>query len=85
MILDGSRSKCNRHFSFAYSCLQPIYHSADCTLTSTLQAFVALANGEIKTYDLLCLRISQYMIPNAWKAYEEKSLLGGSESASPTS
>ena len=64
---------------------QPTYPSDELTLTLIWQAFVALANGEIKTYDLLCLRISQYLIPNAWKAYEEKSLLGGLESNSPTS
>ncbi|KAM5536030.1 hypothetical protein V8D89_010288 [Ganoderma adspersum] len=62
---------------------QPV--NAIATSPSLTHAFVALANGEIKTYDLLCLRISQYLIPNAWKAYEEKSLLSGSELNSPTS
>ena len=46
------------------------------------QAFVALANGEIKTYDLLCLRISPYIIPDLWAIYEEKSLAGRSSSLS---
>ncbi|KAH9920224.1 uncharacterized protein BXZ73DRAFT_91957 [Epithele typhae] len=44
------------------------------TSPSHTHAFVALASGEIKTYDLLCLRISQYTIPNLWTTYEEKSL-----------
>ncbi|RPD65083.1 hypothetical protein L227DRAFT_571522 [Lentinus tigrinus ALCF2SS1-6] len=44
------------------------------TSPSHTHAFVALANGEIKTYDLLCLRISQYSIPNLWKMREEMSL-----------
>ena len=43
-------------------------------MTDCYQAFIALANGEIKTYDLLCLRISQFAIPNLWKIHEEKSL-----------
>ncbi|TCD68310.1 hypothetical protein EIP91_011169 [Steccherinum ochraceum] len=34
--------------------------------------FVALANGEIQTYDLLCSRVSPYTIPNMWKMYEKK-------------
>ncbi|TFK95007.1 hypothetical protein K466DRAFT_579508 [Polyporus arcularius HHB13444] len=44
------------------------------TSPSHTHAFIALANGEIKTYDLLCLRISQYIIPNLWKMHEELSL-----------
>ncbi|GBE77562.1 hypothetical protein SCP_0104400 [Sparassis crispa] len=40
-------------------------------------AFVALANGEVKTYDLLCLRISPYAVPNTWADYEEKVLASG--------
>ncbi|KAI0334428.1 hypothetical protein GY45DRAFT_1334312 [Cubamyces sp. BRFM 1775] len=42
-----------------------------------MSAFIALADGEIKTYDLLCLRISQYSIPNQWKLYERRSLASG--------
>lgn len=37
------------------------------------QAFVALSNGEIKTYDTLCLRMSPYTVPpNLWTLYEQK-------------
>ncbi|TFY59345.1 hypothetical protein EVJ58_g5836 [Rhodofomes roseus] len=40
---------------------------------SHTHAFIALANGEIKTYDLLCMRMSPYNIPSdAWAQYEEK-------------
>ncbi|GJE89618.1 hypothetical protein PsYK624_057220 [Phanerochaete sordida] len=40
-------------------------------------AFIALANGEIQTYDLLCARKSQYSMPNLWALYEHKVLAGG--------
>ncbi|KAI0718934.1 lethal giant larvae like, C-terminal-domain-containing protein [Cerioporus squamosus] len=48
------------------------------TSPSHTHAFIALANGEVKTYDLLCLRISQYVIPNLWKMHEEMSLSNNS-------
>ncbi|KAI0361067.1 hypothetical protein OH77DRAFT_1417267 [Trametes cingulata] len=41
---------------------------------SHTHAFVALADGEIKTYDFQCSRISPYAIPNQWRLYEKKSL-----------
>ncbi|CDO73112.1 hypothetical protein BN946_scf185007.g166 [Trametes cinnabarina] len=51
---------------------QPV--NAMVTSPSHSHVFVALADGEVKTYDLLCLRISPYSIPNQWKLYEKKSL-----------
>ncbi|KAG6813211.1 hypothetical protein H0H92_013098 [Tricholoma furcatifolium] len=39
-------------------------------------AFLALDSGEIKTYDLICLRKSQYTMPNMWKLYQDKQLTG---------
>ena len=45
---------------------------------------MALANGEVKTFDLLCLRISQYVIPNLWKMHEEKSLSSGMSATDPS-
>ncbi|KAI9057006.1 hypothetical protein FKP32DRAFT_1615502 [Trametes sanguinea] len=51
---------------------QPV--NAIVTSPSHTHAFIALADGEIKTYDLLCMRISPYSIPNQWKLYERKSL-----------
>ncbi|KAI0660581.1 lethal giant larvae like, C-terminal-domain-containing protein [Cubamyces menziesii] len=51
------------------------------TSPSHTHAFIALADGEIKTYDLLCLRISQYSIPNQWRLYEKRSLASGLELA----
>ena len=53
-------------------------------LRCIIQAFVALANGEIKTFDLLCLRISQYVIPDLWKVHEEKSLSSGMSATDPS-
>ncbi|KAI0778696.1 lethal giant larvae like, C-terminal-domain-containing protein [Trametes elegans] len=44
------------------------------TSSSHTHAFVALGDGEIKTYDLLCGRVSPYSIPNQWRLYEKKSL-----------
>ena len=38
------------------------------------QAFVALQSGEIKTYDLICLRKSPYVLPNMWTLYEEQTV-----------
>ncbi|OBZ79959.1 Uncharacterized protein C1F3.03 [Grifola frondosa] len=35
-------------------------------------AFLALGSGEIRTYDLLCLRTSPYVVPNLWALYESK-------------
>ncbi|KAK7695037.1 hypothetical protein QCA50_002225 [Cerrena zonata] len=39
---------------------------------SHTHAFIALSNGEVKTYDLLCAWYSPYTIPNQWSLYEEK-------------
>ncbi|TDL26364.1 hypothetical protein BD410DRAFT_836264 [Rickenella mellea] len=39
--------------------------------------FIAMKSGEIATFDLLCLRISPYTIPNMWKEFEEKMLASG--------
>ncbi|KAF7337490.1 WD40 containing SNARE-dependent exocytosis protein [Mycena sanguinolenta] len=37
-------------------------------------AFIALESGEIRTYDLLCHRKSEYRIPNMWRLYEDKTM-----------
>jgi syntaxin-binding protein 5 len=36
------------------------------------QAFVALESGDVKTFDILCLRRSSYAIPNMWDLHEKK-------------
>ncbi|KAJ6520108.1 WD40 containing snare-dependent exocytosis protein [Mycena sanguinolenta] len=36
--------------------------------------FIALESGEIRTYDLLCHRKSEYRIPNMWRLYEDKTM-----------
>ncbi|TFK56819.1 hypothetical protein OE88DRAFT_1670312 [Heliocybe sulcata] len=41
---------------------------------SHTHALVALASGEVKTYDLLCLRMSQYTMPNMLSLYEKETL-----------
>ncbi|KAH8099770.1 lethal giant larvae like, C-terminal-domain-containing protein [Cristinia sonorae] len=46
-------------------------------------AFIALANGEVHTYDLLCSRSSPYTMPNLWRLYEEKMVARGA-SLSPS-
>ncbi|KAK7063993.1 WD40 containing snare-dependent exocytosis protein [Favolaschia claudopus] len=37
-------------------------------------AFVALESGEIRTYDLLCHRKSEYRVPNMWQLFEDKTM-----------
>ncbi|KAF7311134.1 WD40 containing SNARE-dependent exocytosis protein [Mycena chlorophos] len=37
-------------------------------------AFIALESGEVRTYDLLCLRKSEYRMPNMWALYEDKTM-----------
>ncbi|KAF7303171.1 WD40 containing SNARE-dependent exocytosis protein [Mycena kentingensis (nom. inval.)] len=37
-------------------------------------ALIGLESGEIRTYDLPCLRKSDYRMPNMWKLYEEKTM-----------
>ncbi|KAF9469810.1 lethal giant larvae like, C-terminal-domain-containing protein [Collybia nuda] len=44
---------------------------------SHTHAFLALNSGEIKTYDLTCMRKSFYTLPNMWKLYEQEQLSGG--------
>ncbi|KIM47471.1 hypothetical protein M413DRAFT_439132 [Hebeloma cylindrosporum] len=39
--------------------------------------FLATRNGDIKTYDLTCLRKSPYNMPNLWKLYENKMAADG--------
>ncbi|KAF9270713.1 hypothetical protein L218DRAFT_1013731 [Marasmius fiardii PR-910] len=49
-------------------------------------AFIALQTGEIRTYDLTCLRRSPYTVPNLWNLYEEKMAASGMpEVTTPTS
>ncbi|KAF8078965.1 hypothetical protein FPV67DRAFT_1663632 [Lyophyllum atratum] len=48
--------------------------------------FLALNSGEIRTYDLTCLRKSPYTMPNMWKLYEDKLFAsGGSYTPTPES
>ncbi|KAG1754961.1 lethal giant larvae like, C-terminal-domain-containing protein [Suillus paluster] len=39
---------------------------------SHTHVFLALQSGEIRTYDLLCLKKSPYVIPNLWDMYQTK-------------
>ncbi|KAF8274032.1 lethal giant larvae like, C-terminal-domain-containing protein [Lactarius quietus] len=53
---------------------------------SHTHAFIGLESGEIKTYDILCRRVSTYVIPNAWEIYEKKLATSGMYvDAEPTS
>ncbi|KAF9015685.1 WD40 containing snare-dependent exocytosis protein [Cyathus striatus] len=45
-----------------------------CLSPSLSHVFFALHSGDIKTYDLACLRKSPYSIPNMWKLYEGKKM-----------
>ncbi|CCM03744.1 uncharacterized protein FIBRA_05890 [Fibroporia radiculosa] len=59
----------------------------NCLLVSPshTHALIALSNGEIRMYDLLCLRMSPYTVPpNLWSLYEEKVQASGMP-AIPTS
>jgi len=38
-----------------------------------LQAYIGLESGNIKTYDLLCRRLSPYAIPNVWELHEKST------------
>ncbi|KAF8167354.1 WD40 containing snare-dependent exocytosis protein [Crassisporium funariophilum] len=44
---------------------------------SHTHVFLATQKGEIRTYDLTCLRKSPYIMPNMWKLYEEKMAASG--------
>ncbi|KAJ6483896.1 WD40 containing snare-dependent exocytosis protein [Mycena vulgaris] len=48
-------------------------------------AFIALESGEIRTYDLLCLRKSSYKIPNMWHLYEQKTMASRMDMPAPES
>ncbi|KAI3622792.1 wd40 containing snare-dependent exocytosis protein [Moniliophthora roreri] len=49
-------------------------------------ALVVLQSGEIRTYDMTCLRKSPYTIPNLWSLYEDKMAASGMpEVITPTS
>ncbi|KAF8634948.1 hypothetical protein AX15_000677 [Amanita polypyramis BW_CC] len=37
-----------------------------------VQTFLLMHTGEVKTYDLLCLRKSRYTLPNLWDLYKRK-------------
>ncbi|CAL1694488.1 unnamed protein product [Somion occarium] len=50
---------------------------------SHTHAFVALSNGEVKTYDLLCSWHSPYTIINLWAMYEKISASGMPYSMEP--
>ena len=42
-------------------------------------------NGDVKTYDLACLKKSKYSMPNMWKLYEERiATTGASTFTSPS-
>ena len=65
----------------SYLAVSPSHNHVGATPTLVLlasyqsqQAFLALNSGEIKTYDLLCLSKSPYVMPNMWKLYEAKLL-----------
>ncbi|KAJ7170200.1 WD40 containing snare-dependent exocytosis protein [Mycena filopes] len=50
-------------------------HATTLTLSpSHSHAFIALESGECRTYDLQCLRKSEYRMPNMWHLYEEKTM-----------
>ncbi|KAI0059493.1 hypothetical protein BV25DRAFT_1918512 [Artomyces pyxidatus] len=44
---------------------------------SHTHAYIGFESGEVKTYDLLCRRLSAYSIPNAWELYEQELVGGG--------
>ncbi|KAF6766707.1 lethal giant larvae like, C-terminal-domain-containing protein [Ephemerocybe angulata] len=45
--------------------------------SSSCHVFLALQSGEVKTYDLVCRRRSQYTIPNLWKLYQKSMRASG--------
>ncbi|KAK7465475.1 Lethal(2) giant larvae sro7 [Stygiomarasmius scandens] len=52
---------------------------------SHCHAFISLQSGEIRTYDLACLRKSPYTMPNLWTLYADKMAASGlPEASSPT-
>ncbi|KAF8640450.1 hypothetical protein AX17_000114 [Amanita inopinata Kibby_2008] len=55
------------------------FDQINCILSSPSHShlFLAMHTGEIKMYDLLCLRKSQYALPNLWRAYEKKTAATG--------
>ncbi|KAG2022890.1 hypothetical protein CC2G_000608 [Coprinopsis cinerea AmutBmut pab1-1] len=55
------------------------------TSPSLCHVFVGLQTGEVKTYDLACLRKSHYTAPNMWKLYQQSMRVGGMPSLVPQS
>jgi hypothetical protein len=41
------------------------------------QIFLAMGNGDLRTYDIACMRKSPYAIHNMWQIHEEQSLKSG--------
>jgi len=82
--------KLERPLSFiSYLAVSPSHNHVSVIPTPVLlasyqyqQAFLALDAGEIRTYDLLCLRKSPYIMPNMWKLYETKLLVSGEPTTS---
>ncbi|KAG6873217.1 hypothetical protein C0995_001571 [Termitomyces sp. Mi166 len=65
--------------SFQLVCLDEtnVLHTWDLTVIGqpklvTSARFDATNNGEIRTYDLVCLRKSSYNMPNMWKLHQER-------------
>ncbi|KAF9245858.1 lethal giant larvae like, C-terminal-domain-containing protein [Melanogaster broomeanus] len=56
-----------------------VHHSALSLSPAHTHLFIALQTGEIRTYDLLCLRASPYVIPNLWKSYCQRMSQAGME------
>ncbi|KAF9567769.1 WD40 containing snare-dependent exocytosis protein [Agrocybe pediades] len=52
---------------------------------SHTHVFLATQNGNVKTYDLTCLRKSPYIIPNLWTLYEDKMAADGIPALAPPS
>ncbi|KAG1781000.1 hypothetical protein EV702DRAFT_688052 [Suillus placidus] len=51
---------------------QRLNTSAVMSSPSHTHVFLALQSGEIRTYDLLCLTKSTYVIPNLWNMFQTK-------------
>ncbi|KAF8808127.1 WD40 containing snare-dependent exocytosis protein [Phlegmacium glaucopus] len=52
---------------------------------SHAHVFLSMHNGDVKTYDLACLRKSKYSMPNMWKLYEEMITATGAPTLTPPS
>lgn len=70
--LSALNIKCCVVVAFTYTRRGQHYLIPLLLIQGSLQVFLALQSGEIRSYDLLCLKKSSYVIPNLWDMFQTK-------------